>query len=64
MPRYLLSVFARTEPTEFGHRSASTDRTEQQEASPPDDAGPGRCPNCHADISDAEVYCPSCGRMI
>jgi uncharacterized membrane protein required for colicin V production len=25
---------------------------------------PGVCPNCHADIGDAEGYCPSCGRVI
>lgn len=25
---------------------------------------PSRCPNCHADIRGADVYCLSCGRMI
>jgi hypothetical protein len=24
----------------------------------------GKCPNCHADIRDAEVYCPRCGRVL
>jgi uncharacterized membrane protein required for colicin V production len=24
----------------------------------------GRCPNCHADVSNARGYCPSCGRVI
>lgn len=24
----------------------------------------GKCPNCHADVSAAEVYCPSCGRVL
>lgn len=24
----------------------------------------GRCPNCHADVRDAEVYCPRCGRVL
>lgn len=24
----------------------------------------GRCPACHADVSQAEVFCPSCGRVL
>lgn len=24
----------------------------------------GKCPNCHADIRDAEVFCPRCGRVL
>jgi hypothetical protein len=24
----------------------------------------GKCPNCHADIREAEVYCPRCGRVL
>lgn len=24
----------------------------------------GQCPNCHADVSEAEVYCPRCGRVL
>ncbi len=24
----------------------------------------GRCPYCHADISEAEVFCPRCGRVV
>ncbi len=24
----------------------------------------GRCPNCHADVREAEVYCPRCGRVL
>ncbi|MGA7670520.1 MAG: CvpA family protein [Nitrolancea sp.] len=24
----------------------------------------GKCPNCHADVRDAEVYCPRCGRVL
>jgi uncharacterized membrane protein required for colicin V production len=24
----------------------------------------GKCPNCHADFRDAEVFCPRCGRVL
>lgn len=24
----------------------------------------GKCPSCHADVRDAEVYCPRCGRVL
>ncbi len=24
----------------------------------------GKCPNCHADVTEAEVYCPRCGRVL
>ncbi len=24
----------------------------------------GKCPNCHADVREAEVYCPRCGRVL
>ncbi len=24
----------------------------------------GKCPNCHADVRDAQVYCPRCGRVL
>ncbi len=35
-------------------------------APPVDDSAlqEGKCPACHADVSDAEVYCPRCGRVL
>lgn len=34
------------------------------ELEPPPPVEEGKCPNCHADVTDAEVYCPSCGRVL
>jgi uncharacterized membrane protein required for colicin V production len=40
------------------------DETVHVEAAPRESAVDGRCPNCHADITNARGYCPSCGRII
>lgn len=41
--------------------SGPTARTKETESLPVRD---GKCPNCHADVRDAEVYCPRCGRVL
>ncbi len=43
----------------------STQTMPLQQASIDHDAlSNGKCPNCHADVREAEVYCPRCGRVL
>jgi len=49
--------------------SAADDATKSIQYQPRENADAqalkdGKCPNCHADIRDAEVYCPRCGRVL
>ncbi|MCX2727044.1 CvpA family protein [Thermomicrobium sp. 4228-Ro] len=61
-------------PTEMGadageHRAAGLADRETAVLARPESPGQSRptgnrCPYCHADISEAEVFCPRCGRVL
>lgn len=44
------------------HETIQIQTTPREEAHVP--VSDGTCPYCHADVSEAEVYCPRCGRIL
>ncbi|MDI3341925.1 MAG: CvpA family protein [Sphaerobacter sp.] len=45
-----------------GQETIQIQTTPHGESSPP--VVDGKCPHCHADVSNAEVFCPRCGQVL